>query len=260
MSMFYKYRSISFRSLRMVTNGELYFSPPDKLNDPLDCSFFPSAILGALEAIDDADLRNAITELIERDLTGRVMGNTGRILEAIENRLKKVGILSLSTNSRDPLMWSHYGDEHKGICVGFDEDALKTWVDESASENLLIGDVGVSYRDAPDLVEVLKRYAKRHLDGHEIITDHLFGDLLMPALRSKSTHWKYESEVRLIRHESGLLCISPDIVREVVFGKRVSDADKDSILQILDRASLSHIRVGHADYKSNSFEMSVNWV
>ena len=257
--MFYKYCSISCRSLRMITNGDLYFSPPHKLNDPLDCSFFPSAILGALEAIEDSDRRQAIKKLIQGDLKDRVTGDTDQILEAIENRLKEVGILSLSTNFCDPLMWSHYGDEHKGICIGFDEDKLKTWVDKSASENLLIGDVGVTYQDAPDFVKVLEQYAKRYSDGREIITDHLFVDLLMPALRTKSKHWQYESEVRIIRHKSGLLRISPDIVCAVIFGMRVSDADKDSIMQILDRSSLRHIRVGHSGYKSNSFEMEVNW-
>ncbi len=32
------------------------------------------------------------------------------------------GVCSLSTVYNSPLLWSHYGDQHKGICIGYDLD------------------------------------------------------------------------------------------------------------------------------------------
>lgn len=32
------------------------------------------------------------------------------------------GLLSMSSDWRNPLMWAHYGDRHRGMCIGFDVD------------------------------------------------------------------------------------------------------------------------------------------
>jgi len=35
---------------------------------------------------------------------------------------RRRGLLCFSEDWHDPLMWSHYGDRHRGICLGFDVD------------------------------------------------------------------------------------------------------------------------------------------
>jgi len=35
---------------------------------------------------------------------------------------QQFGLLCFTTGWRDSLMWSHYGDRHRGICLGFDVD------------------------------------------------------------------------------------------------------------------------------------------
>ncbi|NKK82626.1 DUF2971 domain-containing protein [Rhizobium leguminosarum bv. viciae] len=32
------------------------------------------------------------------------------------------GLLCMSTTWQEPLLWSHYADKHKGMCLGFDVD------------------------------------------------------------------------------------------------------------------------------------------
>lgn len=219
----------------MVSDGEVYFSPPKKLNDPLDCSFFPKAIVAALGQVEDGNLKKALNDLLKRDLTDKVTGEKSRLLVAIEKRLANIGVLSFSLTAREPLMWTHYADEHKGICIGFDEKYIENWVDEENDERHLIGDVAVTYKEAPDFHEVLERYAKREVSGRVTNIDHLFGDLLMPTLRTKSKHWKYEQEVRLIRHQSGPLKVSPEAIREVIVGKRVSEPDRTNVRRILEK-------------------------
>ncbi|MPQ77306.1 DUF2971 domain-containing protein [Hydrogenovibrio sp. JE_KL2] len=44
------------------------------------------------------------------------------LTESISREIKKhysKGIFSLASDCEDPLMWSHYADKHKGICVGY---------------------------------------------------------------------------------------------------------------------------------------------
>ena len=32
----------------------------------------------------------------------------------------RTGLLCFSANWTDPVLWSHYGDRHRGVCLGFD--------------------------------------------------------------------------------------------------------------------------------------------
>uniref|UniRef100_UPI0040565126 DUF2971 domain-containing protein n=1 Tax=Candidatus Electronema sp. TaxID=2698783 RepID=UPI0040565126 len=44
------------------------------------------------------------------------------IVQAIERELKRHyerGVCCFSTTYSSPLLWSHYGDQHKGICIGY---------------------------------------------------------------------------------------------------------------------------------------------
>src|ERR1044071_6999084 len=35
----------------------------------------------------------------------------------------KLGLLSFSEEWKNPVLWSHYADRHRGICLGFDMDS-----------------------------------------------------------------------------------------------------------------------------------------
>ncbi|WP_214660219.1 DUF2971 domain-containing protein, partial [Vibrio anguillarum] len=56
-----------------------------------------------------------------RKSTGYEPSNTDRFFSNINSQLERVGIFSLAESSSNQLMWSHYGGEHYGICIGFDE-------------------------------------------------------------------------------------------------------------------------------------------
>jgi hypothetical protein len=74
----------------------------------------------------------------------------------------------------------------------------------------LIGDMAVVYKEASNFHEIFGALCQSRIKRRAANIDHLFVDLLMPALGTKSKHWKYEQEVRLIRHKSGRLNISPE--------------------------------------------------
>ncbi len=112
-------------------------------------------------------------------------------------------------------MWSHYGDQHHGVALGFDVS------DEYAMK--------VTYRDELNrLDEVLLATSK----DKQI-------DVLQRVFATKFTNWKYELEVRLfteIRNsdeasghffkafDSGLL------LKEVIFGARYQNPEEMAAL------------------------------
>ena len=80
------------------------------------------------------------------------------------DRMKeKYGMLCFSSGWNNPLLWSHYGDRHGGIGLGFCVDQL----------------VAVTYRQ-----ERLPRQAWNPADD------------IQPILWTKGRHWEYEAEYR----------------------------------------------------------------
>lgn len=42
-----------------------------------------------------------------------------------EGEFKKYGVFCASSDCNNELLWAHYADSHKGICIGFDAKKLE---------------------------------------------------------------------------------------------------------------------------------------
>jgi len=91
------------------------------------------------------------------------------------------GVLCFTKGWRDPLMWSHYGDRHRGMCLGFDVCDLIVKPIDYRPERLSFDEwKGLNAADPPrGLVERL--------------------------LTTKFARWEYENERRVIVHLAGLV-------------------------------------------------------
>jgi hypothetical protein len=87
-----------------------------------------------------------------------------------------LGALCFSQDCVNPVLWSHYADKHRGICLGFDiRDDIR---DDRAHE--------IQYQG-----ERLQEIEKEFLEGEsEILGQRL--------LTTKFEHWRYEDEVRML--------------------------------------------------------------
>lgn len=85
---------------------------------------------------------------------------------------KEKGILCFSKNRTNPLLWSHYADKHKGICLGF-----------KIPENRLIKIKYTNFRfpHSKELKEL----------------DERSEDFMNKLLRTKFKPWRYEREYRM---------------------------------------------------------------
>lgn len=121
------------------------------------------------------------------------------------------GIVALGERADCPLMWSHYGDQHNGICVGYSIPA------EIAVHR-------VRY-DAEPLVKA--SLVQAMLDGDAAAQKQVDEAVLL----RKAPDWKYENEWRLIGDRGAQN--NPLELSEVVFGLRCPTAVKFTIFRAL---------------------------
>jgi hypothetical protein len=123
------------------------------------------------------------------------------------------GIVSLAERANCPLMWSHYGDQHKGVCIGY----------------------SVPARAAGDLHKI--SYGGSRLIAASAVAAMLDGDeearrkVDDAVLTKKAIDWRYEREWRLIGPRGPQ--DSPLEMVEVVFGMRCSHTVKFAIVKAL---------------------------
>lgn len=88
----------------LFKSGALKFTKPSEFNDPFDCC--PTLV--------GEDPINAPPDLVA-DMMNRLHQS------AIST---SHGIVCLTPHPDNMLMWSHYGDQHRSVCVGFDTQIL----------------------------------------------------------------------------------------------------------------------------------------
>lgn len=130
--------------LEGIRNRRLKIARIDELNDPFEFSGVD---------LEDKKLRDAFQKM-KRQIS------------------QQRGLLCFSTKWSNPVMWSHYADKHKGLCLGFD-----------------VSDVSVgpvTYSGKRLAIDLEKLKTPRKLSA-AYVTRIMF---------TKYRHWKYENEYR----------------------------------------------------------------
>lgn len=138
----------------------------------------------------------------------------GRHIEVELLRQYNKGIMSLAGRSTCPLMWSHYGDQHRGICIGY-----------SVPERIA-SDVHKVRYGGSRLVEASKVAAM--LSGNNAARNQVDEAVLL----RKAYSWRYEQEWRLIEQRG--LQTSPLELEEVIFGMRCEPSIKYAVVRALE--------------------------
>lgn len=124
------------------------------------------------------------------------------------------GVCCLSAEYDNPLLWSHYGDQHRGICIGYSLDR----------------------NPKPIINEVLYggiRTVKTSLIGQAIVNDDPDAQKAMDdsIFLRKALPWSYEKEWRVLDRVG--LQDSPLLLEEVTFGLRCSSTLIHSVMAAL---------------------------
>ena len=152
------------------------------------------------------------------------------------------GIVSLAERDDCPLMWSHYGDQHRGICLGYSVP------EKTAGEVHEVAYGGGRLVKASDIGAML--------DGDDEARAKVDAGVML----RKAESWAYEREWRLIgRRGTGG---SPLELEEVIFGMKCKESAKFTIMKALEKRNGSvkfyEMREGRDTFNLRKDELNYN--
>jgi len=267
----YKYRSFSPRALEILTSKKLYFPRPDQLNDPLDCQINIQAEYKRTESalsqrFSGEELnRKAFLLLVlnSHRFIGKQVGKRISLNEALQMWIGQRGIFSLSKTPTDALLWAHYADGHKGLCLGFDPEKM------GLAGKPRMG--SVEYVPAPrytelflSLVEEIGEFVKPWEEKHSFPDEvgdqfytHQISRISTETLFVKSEKWKYEEEFRIVSNRSYFYSYSPEGLREIIFGSKARAADIRQVRKIIADPDWEHVKLKRVRHVAGSFDFEV---
>jgi len=212
---------------RTLTHNELYFAAPRQFNDPFESRFrlsldgTPEQKINKLSRL----LRRSNPSLTEHaavaDASDMLLRAPASLQQMWEDHLvedlrsgRRLAILSLAERPTDVLLWSHYAESHRGVCLQFDTTAC----------DIFRASLKVTYADsAPTL--------------------HWFTDDEMTMFRAvtlgKGSQWRCEDEWRSIEFNrgAGVRSYSPNALAAVIFGLETPLKDRAMVRQWCENRS-----------------------
>ena len=101
----YKFSPINTYLTKNLINYQIWCSSPISFNDPYDCMFNGKTSIHENQIQVKKGNKKLLAEMLN--------------IEASQMRISCFCDLNKPT-TRETLMWSHYADSHKGLCIKFD--------------------------------------------------------------------------------------------------------------------------------------------
>jgi hypothetical protein len=232
----------------MLVDSVLPLSSPAWFNDPFD--------MHARIVVDGTheERRRRYTEIAEaqtpplgwkrreeaiQTLMSRSEGELRqRAQESYSNAAKEFGVCCfVGDRARDVLMWSHYADNHKGVCLQFDYA-----------------------RDVPVFARAV---SIDYIDDYPTINwIHNFQRSIGKAILRKHTRWAYENEFRISEpwQAGKYIGFRPEALTGLIFGCRADgDVEKvvDGLLKQRAAAGLPDVRLFRAKQNDKKYELDI---
>ncbi|MHB1756767.1 MAG: DUF2971 domain-containing protein [Leptospirillum sp.] len=253
---------------------QLYRITPKDFNDPYDClvEIDPNATSKDLlksfriyfwcQAYEPSDWQNVIRKLmlsneaLERYLLEDSIEtffqpfHKAPIVEILQKTLQehvnKSRTICFSENPNNILMWAHYASKHEGYCFEFESVALK-------GINKLVGFYTVEYDSLNDLRPLINFSDAEWKEA----------DFLKKIFLSKSKHWSYEEEIRMVYVLAQTYFeFNPMALKKVILGAEMPEIHKKGfqvLLEVLnENNSWSHVTFSEAKLDRAHFKVAVS--
>ncbi|MEO6851838.1 MAG: DUF2971 domain-containing protein [Mucilaginibacter sp.] len=189
------------------------FTDPVEFNDPFDCNekMIEVVISPQIEKqllLEAGDKHGVPRRQIRKQFSK--LGDSSQYQSALKQKKKDFKVSCSSEIADDVLMWSHYADKHKGICVGFDLNLI-----------------------CPDYVLYPVNYINevQKIDGMAN-TPYVF----YYWVTFKAHRWSYEREIRAVsKNGKSIIEYPKQAVREVIFGCNVKSSEVDATRRALKK-------------------------
>lgn len=179
----YKYWGNNTLSLNNLINGKMWFSAPCNFNDVFDCdlSIDKNRVLeSAFEMFPDKrGIRPGSP--IWHEIKKTTNKSISVLRKEFETLKTSFGITCFSEVFDSLLMWSHYSNNHTGICVEYELLNM--------NKRMYYSPVPVIYTNNRVVIDTI---SPESIESKTIKT-------LIECTTTKSTEWSYEKEWRIIR-------------------------------------------------------------
>jgi len=225
-----------------LLHHQVYFSSPASFNDPFDCKVRPSfdgspdQILAYLTRI--AQMRSGADADLPRQQVEGARADPEYFEKVYSEFLRTgvpgLGVYCLSERPDDILMWSHYADSHRGICLFF-------------AANYIFSDCAVERVNYP---------RNNKYPNFNFFTASK-EEQIEAILLTKAKHWEYEREWRVIDIcGPGLRDIHAEWLAGLIVGCETSQAKVAEIRRLASRREPA-LQLFRASQKPREFALSI---
>lgn len=294
----YKYRSLFYRDskdeiildkngdilfnkdiITTLTEGKFYLSDPNKFNDPFDCwipistELKQNQVLEFLKNKNQSSLKKNIKETLKTDYKNDVKNFSKNFIKQnyiLENQLyaqkeslSRFRIYCLSKTNKNILMWSHYAQNHEGICIGIKTHKIKE------NNYIKFKPTKWTYNSQQDkATQILYQLQKvKYSDNNEMLSGinilTTFDNEVLKCLYHKSKDWQYEEEYRIILLNNYInnqyAYLKPEDIGEIYFGIKTPNEVITAIRKKLKDNNSSHynnIKFYKMDLKNGYYELT----
>jgi len=250
MNVLYKYCD-QLGIVKILGSLELKLPYIAQVNDPLESKPFfycPNDKVAMGEQCLRTFKRNGISPPADWEHKLNELYETGELRKSLEEGMRdhireenrRNCLLSVSKTAKEPVMWAHYAEVHKGAIIGIDFDKLFKMYPVKYS------------KDRPK-INLL----------HEFTIENSSEIAL-----TKSVAWSYEEELRTVFGEASLmdlaqqdltclrefngkktwfLRLNPESIKEVVFGLYTEESLKSAIRKLINLSELQHVKLYQAE-------------
>jgi hypothetical protein len=240
-----------------LRESRLFSSSPLSFNDPFDSN----------PIIVDNICNKTILDIIAHnspgledinpsalDIIGAKASLSQSMRETIKSTRVEAKLISFSSRSNSPLLWAHYAEGHKGICLQF--------VKGNRPESIIHQSSKVRYsseRPVLPLSLVLDRRSAIQA-GDELVGLRLQRQLTNLMYFHKSEDWSYESEVRILvppaqEHD---FCFDENELISLIVGPLVSESRLETLKDVVKKTRPT-LSIYRARPSENSFSIEVDY-
>ena len=243
----YKYKAINENTKEMIKKNIIYLPNNDQLNDPFECK---TEYYGKKNTIlriiyfykiskEDQNDKKLIEHIrfalsaIKPDKE-REMNAIKKVNDYYKESIEKAGIGAFTKQSDNILMWSHYANNHGGICMQFDFNKDPVFSEDPFWK--------VKYK---------RKYPKINLYGFGPERKYKKG------LLTKAKIWKYENERRIVWKDGhGKQKINPETLTGIIFGCKIDKKEKSEIREILLKRNYD-INIYQASIDVHNYKLNI---
>lgn len=236
----------------IIKKQELWFANIDSLNDPLDSNL----------AYRQEYSKDEIKEYWEKFLQNKPAWNIQEALSkwgdsesfvAQQNRSfeatkSQIGVLCMSKNPKNILMWAHYANRHQGIVYEFDADLFGFSKNKDITNN-------------PHHI-VYPYHREYGVLSYTKESDDKRWWELVKLLITKARDWECEEEVRFFDFSNkgnGIARkFNPDCLKSIIFGAKTPPDEIGTMIDCCKKNGLNHIRFYKAEFAEGRFELVLN--